>query len=120
MSAFPKRSKTMVNKNYIIIGVIGVALLLLAVFMFRPASFGGSTHLSGEQFVPGLVVGGSSQPGCMKVADRDSGGGFTYITWQDGVQYITGGTAAALAAGTWAIPSACSSTGLDTIDLQSR
>ena len=106
------------SKNKIIIGIVVVALLLLGVFLLQPQKLGGSVHLIAEQFVNGVVVGSSAQPGCIKIADRDADGGFTYVTFQDGVQYVTGGTAAALASNLWQIPSACTEPA--SVDLRSR
>lgn len=108
----------MSNKNYFIIAVVVLALLLLGVFVMKPAKLGGTVHNVIEQFSQGILIGSSVKPACLKISDRDSGGGFTYVTYQDGVQYVTGGTLAALTAGDWVIPDACTEASL--VDIRAR
>lgn len=96
------------NKN-LTIGIIVVALLVLVVGLIvinSNKSLGGITHNTLEQFVSGVVVGSSESPACIKVQDTDKGG-WSYITYLNGTETVTGGSAAALAAQEWSIPSAC-------------
>ena len=105
---------------YIVIGVVAVALLLLGFSVVKSPVLGGLIHNVAEQYVSGVVIGSNVKPACIKVADTDvaSGGGFSYITYLNGTQYVTGGTATALAAGTWTIPAACVDAKL--VDVQAR
>lgn len=88
------------SKKLIIIGIALVGVIAL-VALVRPTSFGGLVHNMLESFVPGIVVGDAQNPACIKVMDTDKGG-WSYITYLNGVQTVTGG-----AAGAFVIPSAC-------------
>ena len=70
------------NKNtYIVIGVVAVALLLLAFGVAR-TPLGGTVHNFAENFVNGLVVGDTTGGGCIKIRDYDNTG-WVYIYAND-------------------------------------
>lgn len=113
------------NKTtYIVIGVVAVALLLFGFSVVKSPSLGGLMHNNAEQYSAGIVIGSSLKPACIKVADTDvaSGGGFSYITYLNGVETVTGGTLATMqgqvASYQWTIPTACVDAKL--VDIQAR
>jgi hypothetical protein len=90
------------SKNIkIIIVVVAVVGVLALIALVKPASFGGTVHNIVEQFVPGIVIGDAQNPTCIKVSDTDKGG-WSYITYLNGVETVTGGTA-----GAFTIPNSC-------------
>lgn len=92
---------------YIVIGVVAVTLLLV-VFGFKSSPLGGINHNVIEKFTEGIMIGSREIAACIKVQDSDRGG-WSYVTFLNGVETVTGGSASGLAAGDWYIPSACDS-----------
>jgi hypothetical protein len=90
---------------YVVIGIVAVTLLLIGYNTLSP-TLGGLVHNAIEQFSQGIMVGDAQTPACIKVMDTDKGG-WSYITFLNGVQTVTGGSASALATNSWVIPSAC-------------
>ena len=67
----------------------------------KVTSFGGLIHNVVETFIPGIIIGSEQEPACIKVMDTDKGG-WTYLTYLNGIETTTGGTA-----GAFEIPDAC-------------
>jgi hypothetical protein len=91
--------------KFIVIGVVAVTLLLVVIFGFKSSPLGGLVHNTIESFTPGLIVGGVEKAACIKVRDTDEGG-WSYITYLNGVETVTGGSAATLDLN-WTIPTDC-------------
>ena len=91
--------------KYIVIGVVAVALLLLGYNILMSSPLGGLVHNAPEYFTSGILVGSPSKAACIKVQDTDEGG-WSYITYLNGVETVTGGSAATLNSG-WVIPDDC-------------
>jgi len=89
---------------YLIVGVVAVALLLFGYSFFKSSPLGGLVHNVVESFVPGVIVGSPSKAACIKVRDTDEGG-WSYITYLNGVETVTGG-----AAGAFVVPTDCEDT----------
>ena len=107
------------NKKYIIVGVVVVALLLLVGFFMRPVSLGGTVHSAAEIFYNGFLVGDKTNAACLKVRDTDESG-WSYITFLNGVQTVTGGdptmVQGAVSSYQWTIPADCA----ELEDIQGR
>jgi len=89
------------SKNISIFVGIAIVGVLALVALIHPVSFGGIVHNAVEHFVPGLVIGDAQHAGCFKVEDTDKGG-YSYITYLNGTEYVTASTGS-----TWTPPAAC-------------
>lgn len=91
------------EKNFPIVMMIIVFIVGFGIawILRSPASMGGLVHNAMETFTQGIRVGDPTVPACFIVEDTDKGG-YSYITYLDGVETVTGG-----AAGAFVIPDAC-------------
>lgn len=96
--------------TYIIVGVVAVSLLLFGYLAIKPTYLGGLIHNIAEHFIGGIIIGSAESPACIKVMDTDKGG-WSYITYLNGVETVTGGNPAlvqgVITGYQWSIPDAC-------------
>ena len=99
----PRKLRKTMNKTtlYLVVGIVAVTLLLFGYGFFKSSPLGGLVHNVVESFVPGVIVGSPSKAACVKVRDTDESG-WSYITYLNGVETVTGGNATS-----FAVPADC-------------